>query len=122
MACCSCPRTMSPSPASSWSPLPLSSDGLRLEVAAGRTTYKLGDQYADLDATGTANTVEATLSYPIKRTRDDSIYVSLNAANRHLRVHAEPGPFSLRYEAIVDLLDQLTDELADLCWGLTSDR
>ena len=26
------------------------------------------------------------------------------------------------YEAIVDLLDQLTDELADLCWGLSSDR
>ena len=25
-------------------------------------------------------------------------------ANRHLRVHAEPGPFQLRYEAIVDLV------------------
>jgi len=25
-------------------------------------------------------------------------------ANRHLRVHAEPGPFKLRYEAIVDLV------------------
>ena len=25
-------------------------------------------------------------------------------ANRHLRVHAEPGPFTLRYEAIVDLV------------------
>lgn len=24
--------------------------------------------------------------------------------NRHLRVHAEPGPFTLRYEAIVDLM------------------
>ena len=25
-------------------------------------------------------------------------------ANRHLRVHAQPGPFQLRYEAIVDLV------------------
>jgi transglutaminase-like putative cysteine protease len=25
-------------------------------------------------------------------------------ANRHLRIHAEPGPFRLRYEAIVDLV------------------
>src|SRR5687768_17836185 len=25
-------------------------------------------------------------------------------ANRHLRVHAEPGPFRLRYDAIVDLV------------------
>ena len=26
------------------------------------------------------------------------------------------------YEFVADLLDQLTDELADLCWGLTPDR
>ena len=25
-------------------------------------------------------------------------------ANRHLRVHTEPGPFELKYEAIVDLV------------------
>ena len=68
---------------------PLSANGLRGEVAVSRTTYKLGAEYADLDATGTANVVEATLSYPIKRTRDDSVYLALNVASKHLRDNLE---------------------------------
>ncbi|NUU01566.1 ShlB/FhaC/HecB family hemolysin secretion/activation protein [Herbaspirillum robiniae] len=64
---------------------PLGAGGLRLELAATRTLYKLGQEYADLQATGTANIYEATLSYPIKRTRDDSWYVSLNAAHKQLK-------------------------------------
>lgn len=64
---------------------PLGSDGLRAELAATRTIYSLGEEYADLDATGTATIYEATFSYPLKRTREDSLYLSLNLASKHLR-------------------------------------
>jgi hemolysin activation/secretion protein len=63
----------------------LAPNGLRAEVAASRTTYKLGDEFADLDATGNANIVETTLAYPIKRSRDDTIYISLNVATKQLK-------------------------------------
>lgn len=33
---------------------------------------------------------------------DEEVYGS--PANRHLRIHAEPGPFELRYDAIIDLV------------------
>ena len=56
--------------------LPLGYDGLRAEVAAFRTTYALGDTYADLDATGVADGVSATLLYPFKRSRAESIWGS----------------------------------------------
>lgn len=65
--------------------LPLGSNGLRGEVAYGKTTYQLGQAYADLDATGYADTVEATLSYPVLRGREQNLTVSLNLANRHMR-------------------------------------
>lgn len=58
--------------------LPLGSDGLRGEISAFRTTYVLGGVYDDLNATGTANALAATLTYPLRRQRDDSIYLSGN--------------------------------------------
>jgi len=65
--------------------VPLSPNGLRVEVAAAKTTYKLGDEYKDLDASGTANTLDATFSYPLIRSREDSLYLFLNVANKRLR-------------------------------------
>lgn len=56
--------------------LPLGFDGLRTEVALFRTTYALGDAYADLDATGVADGLSASLIYPFKRSREDSIWGS----------------------------------------------
>ncbi|MFG1331296.1 POTRA domain-containing protein [Xanthobacter autotrophicus] len=56
--------------------LPLGYDGLRAEVAAFRTTYALGDTYADLDATGVADGISATLLYPVLRARAASIWGS----------------------------------------------
>ena len=64
---------------------PLSYNGLRGEIAVSRTTYKLGDEYVALNATGVANSVEATLSYPIKLTRQVSETASLNIANKKLQ-------------------------------------
>jgi hemolysin activation/secretion protein len=63
---------------------PIGYDGLRAEVAAYRTTYVLGGTFAGLDATGTANAVTGTLTYPILRGRDDSVYISGNYSHKML--------------------------------------
>lgn len=55
--------------------LPIGYSGLRGEVAAFRTTYALGGIYQGLDSTGTADGVSATLTYALRRTREDSIYL-----------------------------------------------
>lgn len=59
----------------------LNPNGLRGELAVGRTTYRLTDVYAPLDAVGVANSVEANLSYPLRRTR--ALTVELNAGLAH---------------------------------------
>lgn len=63
---------------------PIGYDGLRAEVGAYRTTYALGGIYDGLDATGTADALTATLSYPIKRLREESIFVSGNFTYKSL--------------------------------------
>ncbi len=64
---------------------PLAGNGLRGEVAASKTTYTLGSDYADLDATGRASSLEGTLSYPLQRSQLKNLYVSLNLASRRMR-------------------------------------
>lgn len=64
---------------------PLSSNGLRATLAASRTSYELGEEYSDLDASGISEIFEATLSYPLIRTRQKSLYLSLNLARKSLR-------------------------------------
>lgn len=54
---------------SSW----LSSNGLRGEISAARTAYSLGEDYKDLDAIGSADTLEAKLSYPFIKTRIETL-------------------------------------------------
>ncbi|WP_176256896.1 ShlB/FhaC/HecB family hemolysin secretion/activation protein [Derxia lacustris] len=65
--------------------LPLNANGLRAEVAASKTTYELGGDYRDLDASGSAHGAEATLSYPLLRSRDRNLSLSLGAAARRMR-------------------------------------
>ena len=65
--------------------LPLGRDGWWGELALGRTTYQLGQAYADLDATGHADTGELTLTYPVLRGRERNLTLSFNLANRHMR-------------------------------------
>jgi len=63
---------------------PIGNDGLRAELAASKTTYELGDDYTDLDATGESRTLEGTLSYALLRSRDQTLAVSLNATSKHM--------------------------------------
>ncbi|HEY0218466.1 MAG TPA: ShlB/FhaC/HecB family hemolysin secretion/activation protein [Afipia sp.] len=56
--------------------VPIGFDGLRAEAAIFRTTYVLGGIYQDLDATGTADGVSGTLTYALKRQREESVYLA----------------------------------------------
>lgn len=64
---------------------PIFPNGLRGEVAASRTVYELGGIYSDLEAKGSADIVEAAFSYPIKKTRTDTLDLSLNIAHKVLK-------------------------------------
>jgi hemolysin activation/secretion protein len=75
---------------------PLGYDGLRAEIAGFRTVYTLGGIYSGLDATGTANGGSATLTYAIRRSREDSIYLSANFTYKGLDDKAFATSFANR--------------------------
>lgn len=64
---------------------PLAHNGLRAELGVSRTKYELGGIYSALDATGSADVVEGTISYPIRRSRREKVDLFLNAAYKGLR-------------------------------------
>jgi len=64
--------------------LPVGAEGWRAELAAAHTTYALGGLYEDLGATGIARSLDATLSYPVQRSREGQLLLSLNLAGKHL--------------------------------------
>ncbi len=65
--------------------VPLAVNGLRGELAASHTSYQLGGIYTGLDAIGTANVVEGTVSYPIKRSRNENYDLFVNMAYKNLK-------------------------------------
>ena len=64
---------------------PLMSNGLRGEISASRTTYSLAEDYAALDALGYVTTFEASLIYPIIKTRNETLDVSLGYAHKNIK-------------------------------------
>lgn len=64
---------------------PIAADGTRAEAAISRTTYRLSDIYAPLEASGTAEGAELRLSKPLKRTRTDTVLVDLAFNYKRLR-------------------------------------
>ncbi len=65
--------------------VPLAFNGMRAELAASHTAYQLGGIYSGLDAIGTANIVEGTISYPIKKSRYESYDFLVNMAYKDLK-------------------------------------
>jgi hemolysin activation/secretion protein len=63
---------------------PVGYDGLRAEVAGFRTTYVLGGIYSGLNATGIADGITGTLTYALRRQREDSIYISASFTHKFL--------------------------------------
>jgi hemolysin activation/secretion protein len=56
---------------------PVGFKGMRAMVDYSRVSYRLGEDFADLDAFGTANVLKANLSYPFRRGRAYSLYGSI---------------------------------------------
>jgi hemolysin activation/secretion protein len=56
---------------------PVGFKGMRAAVNYSRVEYRLGEDFADLDAFGTANVLKANLSYPFRRGRGYSLYGSI---------------------------------------------
>lgn len=77
--------------------LPIGYDGLRFEAAIFRTTYQLGDTYADLDAKGVADGASATLLYPFLRSRADSIWGSAAYTYKNLNDESLGQSYAHRY-------------------------
>ncbi len=68
--------------------VPLMDNGLRGELSAAKTTYSLGDDYEALDALGHSTTLEASLSYPLIRTREETLRLSLGYAHKTMQDEA----------------------------------
>lgn len=64
---------------------PLMPNGLRGEMSYSKTTYSLVEEYKNLDAKGNSTTIDATLTYPIIRTRVENLYTSLTIAKKDLK-------------------------------------
>jgi hemolysin activation/secretion protein len=85
--------------------------GWRGEVAINRTTYTLGDTYANLDARGVAQGVDVGLTYPIRRIRAQTIEFGLNYAERDLKdevrsTNSETRKKSRAFTASLSLRDE----------------
>ena len=63
---------------------PLAANGLRGEVAASQTQYQLGNTYSSLDARGTAKALDASVTYPVRRIRAQTIEASFGVAYKDL--------------------------------------
>lgn len=78
---------------------PLAANGLRGELAASKTTYQLGGEYAELDAKGSARALEGSLSYPLLRSQERNLHLGLGLASRHLRDDIGADSSSIRKKA-----------------------
>jgi hemolysin activation/secretion protein len=70
---------------------PLMSNGLSGELSYSNTKYTLGNEYASLDAYGSAQSTEGTLSYPIIRTRHETLRVNSGIAFKRLNDYQNGG-------------------------------
>lgn len=65
--------------------LPVGGDGVRLTGSVAKTAYQLGDKFASLNAHGTSRVVSAGLSYPLVRSRDQNL--NLSVQHQEKRMH-----------------------------------
>lgn len=68
---------------------PVMDNGLRGELSASRTTYSLAEEYKALDALGHSTSLEASLSYPLIRTRLETLNLSLGYVHKKMKDEIE---------------------------------
>ncbi len=94
---------------------PLGGNGTRLGLAASTLQYALGGEFADLDATGHARVVEASLMHPLIRSRPRNLSLKATLLRKQLRdefgivdakldKHATAASLALNFENRDELL------------------
>jgi hemolysin activation/secretion protein len=94
--------------------LPLGSDGLRANVAVSELRYRLGKDFAALDARGTARTVSAGLAYPLRRSAAFNLWLGLDVVEG--RYHDDSLGVALRERRVSSLALSLYGNARD-GWG-----
>jgi len=94
----------------------LQPNGLRGEFALAQTTYKLGSTFSDLNAVGSTRSIDASFTYPIKRTRNRSIDVrwGLNSRNLNDEIRSS-GDYASKHTNSMDVGLSFRDE--GYLWG-----
>lgn len=102
--------------------LPLGTNGLRAQVGYAHTHYELGEEFANLDASGNARIASAGLSYPLALTLQGGVEMTLDY--KHKRLHDTQGAVSaatdkssnsLRAAALFDWRDRFLGD--GVTWG-----
>lgn len=89
---------------------PVGTSGARAGVAVSRMGYQLGGEFAALDASGTADTLGLSASYPVLRSRGNNLSLQAALDAKRLRDEVGSASFSSRKRATV------------LTLGVTADR
>jgi hemolysin activation/secretion protein len=95
--------------------LPLGGHGLGLDLSYSQISYKLGEEFAVLDASGRAETFEASLNYPLIRSAARNFYIELGGTYKNMKDAYEAldysettrslaGRLNLRYQTWTSLL------------------
>ncbi|HSW15590.1 MAG TPA: ShlB/FhaC/HecB family hemolysin secretion/activation protein [Ramlibacter sp.] len=99
---------------------PIGAAGWRAGVTVGRSQYQLGQNFAALDARGTADTVALALSYPLAQTQD--MNVTAGASWQHKRLRDQQGAFALderkRSDALALTLNADRRDDHGVTWGV----
>ena len=75
---------------------PIGASGLRAGVGIAHVQYELGGDFADLDAHGTADIVDASLNYPVIRSRRQNLFLRLGADMQDLSDHYDAVDYNPR--------------------------
>lgn len=68
---------------------PLASNGLRGEISYSRTDYSLTKDYAYLNADGDSEIFDVGVSYPVIRTQNENMNISLKFANKNMNDYVD---------------------------------
>lgn len=95
---------------------PLGNNGAKLEISHSHVSYTLGEEFADLGATGRAVITSYDISYPFVRSRTFSLYGAFGYDAKQLRDDiAGYGSYSPRTSGLWNL--GLSGDFADQLWG-----
>lgn len=95
--------------------LGLNPSGLRANFAASWMRYDIGGEFKPLDLSGNASTVSAGLSYPLVRSRQRNLWVSVDAEHKKLTDKALGQ--TLRERELDKLTAMFSGSVWDNWWG-----